>query len=319
MEKVAKKKKINIDQFFGTEFMNNDFVKPDMDFYTVPMLFPYNLYDKDTKLFINENSIGFLLEIDPIAGISDNDIDSVSSYISSLDEFFTMSVMNYASPDIDEDLELWQKNKSQNEKEIFSKLAEQRIKYQKQQKFKPLFDIPQIVGRDFKIILSLSITIDDFRKSKDVFLAAYFKKHDLDIKEEEFLEMSQKLSKYRTELKSVMTSLNSSARDLDNNDLINLMRLILSFDKKPNKANHNLINPINREITDGVKRMEVKDDHLIINNGDDKNGDFFARTLTVSDYREYWSQNCNDNLIGLFTKNKQICTPFINCYSFKVI
>ena len=288
MEKVAKKKKINIDQFFGTEFMNNDFVKPDMDFYTVPMLFPYNLYDKDTKLFINENSIGFLLEIDPIAGISDNDIDSVSSYISSLDEFFTMSVMNYASPDIDEDLELWQKNKSQNEKEIFSKLAEQRIKYQKQQKFKPLFDIPQIVGRDFKIILSLSITIDDFRKSKDVFLAAYFKKHDLDIKEEEFLEMSQKLSKYRTELKSVMTSLNSSARDLDNNDLINLMRLILSFDKKPNKANHNLINPINREITDGVKRMEVKDDHLIINNGDDKNGDFFARTLTVSDYREYW-------------------------------
>ena len=150
---------------------------------------------------------------------------------------------------------MWQKNKSQNEKEIFSKLAEQRIKYQKQQKFKPLFDIPQIVGRDFKIILSLSITIDDFRKSKDVFLAAYFKKHDLEIKEEEFLEISQKLIKYRTELKSVMTSLNSSARDLDNNDLINLMRLILSFDKKPNKANHNLINPINSEITDGAKRI----------------------------------------------------------------
>ena len=55
MEQVVKKKKINIDQFFGTQFMNNDFVKPDMDFYTVPILFPYNLYDKDTKLFINEN------------------------------------------------------------------------------------------------------------------------------------------------------------------------------------------------------------------------------------------------------------------------
>ena len=159
MEQVVKKKKINIDQFFGTQFMNNDFVKPDMDFYTVPLLFPYNLYDKDTKLFINENSIGFLLEIDPIAGINDNDIDSISSYISSLDEFFSMSVINYASPDIDEDLELWQKDKSQNEKEIFSKLAEQRVNYQKRQKLNPLFDIPQIVGRDFKIILSLSITI----------------------------------------------------------------------------------------------------------------------------------------------------------------
>jgi len=319
MEQVVKKKKINIDQFFGTQFMNNDFVKPDMDFYTVPLLFPYNLYDKDTKLFINENSIGFLLEIDPIAGINDNDIDSISSYISSLDEFFSMSVINYASPDIDEDLELWQKDKSQNEKEIFSKLAEQRVNYQKRQKLNPLFDIPQIVGRDFKIILSLSITIEDFKKSNKNILQKIIQKDDIDLSKDDFEEISQKLLKYRTELKSIITSLNSSARDLDNNDLINLMRLILSFDKKPNKANHNLINPINSEITDGAKRIEVKDDHLIINNGDDKNGDFFARTLTVSDYREYWSQNCNDNLIGLFTKNKQICTPFINCYSFKVI
>lgn len=319
MEKVAKKKKINIDQFFGTQFMNNNFVKPDMDFYTVPMLFPYNLYDKDAKLFINENSIGFLIEIESISGFDDKDVDSISSYISSLDEFFTMSVMNYASPDIDDDLESWQKNKSQNEKEIFSQLALERVNYQKQQKFKPLFDNPQIVGRDFRIILSLSITIEDFKKSENNFFQNISEKNKFNLTEEEFSKLSKKLSKYRTELKSIITSLNSSARDLDNNDLINLMRLILSFDKNPNKANHNFINPINREIVDGAKRIEVKDDHLIINNGDDKNGDFFVRTLTVSDYKKYWSQNYNDNLIGLFTKNKQICTPIINCYSFKII
>ncbi|MDB2550466.1 TraC family protein [Rickettsiales bacterium] len=316
---MINKEKININQFFGTEFMNNDFVKPNMDFYTVPLLFPYNLYDKDSGLFINENSVGFLLEIDSISGFDDEDIDSISSYISSLDEFFTMSVMNYASPDIDGDLDLWQKDKSQNEKEIFSQLASERVKYQKQQKFKPLFDIPQIVGRDFRIILSLSITIDDFRKSRKNFIQNIIEKDNLDFSQKEFLKIAKKLSKYRTELKSIITSLNSSARDMNSDNLIDLLRLILSFDKKSNKANHNLVNPINREITDGVKRIEVKDDHLIINNGDDKNGDFFARTLTVSDYREYWSQNCNDNLIGLFTKNKQICTPIINCYSFKVI
>ena len=65
---MINKEKININQFFGTEFMNNDFVKPNMDFYTVPLLFPYNLYDKDSGLFINENSVGFLLEIDSISG-----------------------------------------------------------------------------------------------------------------------------------------------------------------------------------------------------------------------------------------------------------
>lgn len=308
-------KKINIDKFFATDFLSCHYQKQRMDFYTISHLFPYNLYDSNSRIFINENSLGFLLEIEPISGFDESAIDRLSSCISSMEEFMTMSVMNYATPEIDGYLDDWIANKSQNKNIIFKSLASERVNYLKKQKFRPLFSNPEIVGRNFRIILSLSITLDDFRRSKNSLLS---KKKLLKLDQEEFEEIAEKLEKFRSELRSVIASINSSSRDLDSNDLINLLRSIFSFNKKYNKSNHDLINPINREISDDKKNIEVKEDYLLLNNGDE-DGDFFAKTISVTSYPQYWSQNNNDSLLGGFMDNVQICSPFINSYSFKVI
>ncbi len=313
------KKKLNFDQFFATDFLNHHHQRQRTDFYTVPYLFPYNLYDQESKLFINDNSVGFLLNISPVAGFDESAIDRLSSSISSMEEFMVMQVINYASPDIENDLSLWQQDKSKSSNKIFSELSKKRVEYLKKSKFNPLFNSPEIVNRDFRIFLSVSISLDDFRSSRKSLLERVNNKENLILEKKEFSEISEVLSKFRNELKSVINSVNSSASDMNSDDLIDLVRLILSFDKIPNKSNHNHINPINREIVDDQKKIEVKDDYLVINNGNNNEGDFYSRTISVSSHPSYWSQNMNELLMGSFTENLQISSPFINSYSLKVI
>ena len=294
--------KIGADKFFGTENLNYNSQKLRTDFYTIAHLFPYLNYDPRHKIFLNENSLSFLLEVSPIGGLEDSEIDSLSNLFSDLEEEITVQVIQYASPMIKPILDNWYKQRN-NKSEIFTALAKNRTEFLKHSNTQHLFSEP-FVNRDFRIFIAVSYPFNK-EANYDKLVAKYS-------------TLTSKLTDIRNSFESQIKSMGSSCLIMNADSLIELVSEILNYglnDKNITaKSKHNGINPISREIANGAQSIEVFDNYLLLNN------QIKAQTLTVKKYPAKWSQNMNNNLIGDFFKSsKKIGCPFIASYSFKIV
>lgn len=92
-------KKIN--QIFGGESLSQNDKQPKTDFNLIADLLPYRSFDESRQIFINDNSVGFVLEATPLIGATENVIDTLSGMFSdALPEGCTIQFINFASPKV---------------------------------------------------------------------------------------------------------------------------------------------------------------------------------------------------------------------------
>ena len=71
-------------------------------------LLPYRSFDSERKVFINDNSIGFILEGSPLVGANDGVVEAISGvFTDGIPEGCSVQFLNWASPKIGDIFDHW--------------------------------------------------------------------------------------------------------------------------------------------------------------------------------------------------------------------
>ena len=150
-----------ISKIFNDDDFITNYVKLDNNYLSIKDLIPTWLYDEENECFINDNSIGFVLEGNTIDGADEKTIKTITNLITDgIPEGSVVQVTNLASPKVQNIFELWE-NKRRGGKDIYKTLAQKRTKYFQKSNWNSLFSSPFVV-RDFRIIITVSIPIKSF-------------------------------------------------------------------------------------------------------------------------------------------------------------
>ena len=68
-----------INDHLGGKNFSQQNKKPQFNYEQIASLLPYQWFDEKSQIFVNQNSIGFILEGNPIVGANDGVIESLSS------------------------------------------------------------------------------------------------------------------------------------------------------------------------------------------------------------------------------------------------
>ena len=117
-------------------------------------LLPYEGYDPDTKLFLNQGSTGFVLRADPLVGASLKDQGQIADFFRQehhLPEGTSLQFLLIASSRIGPFFDHW---RSYKQGDVFVNLADRRIKYLEE---KAYHDPLGHLIRDFKVLISYTV------------------------------------------------------------------------------------------------------------------------------------------------------------------
>jgi hypothetical protein len=127
------------------------------DYLGINDLIPTILYDDHNECFINESSVGFVLECNTISGASQDTVKTITNLLSSeIPEGTVIQITNVASPKVDGIFSHY-KSKRSHSKEIYKTLAEKRTKHFANANWHSVFKTLPYIVREFKLIITVSI------------------------------------------------------------------------------------------------------------------------------------------------------------------
>lgn len=293
------------------------------EYHSISELLPYRVYDEVNKLYINKNSIGFILETAPLTGADKKTVNILTSMITNgVPKDCTVQFTNWASPKIDHIIDKWAKPREEAGG-VYKKLAQKRAEFLKRGAYKSLLPSSEFTVKDFRLFISASIPAKSGKKA------------------------IKQLTKFKDSLKSTLKSINmihhKQKVELEPEGLINFLDEILNpcfkADKvsdndkkfnnsiKNNRGNPNLnslsynpLNPIHTQIASPETQIEITPDGLNLSTGlNDSNNNITIRSYSVRNYPELWAQWENTDLIGSFMDDflRMEC-PFMTSFSFTV-
>ncbi|AMJ49816.1 TraC family protein [Cereibacter sphaeroides] len=89
-------------------------------------LLPYRLFDPESELFFNQNSTGFLIEVNPVVGADDVASNLQAVINSNAPNGATIQFLNWTSPDIDGQLVRWARHRLRGD-ELVMEMAQRRM------------------------------------------------------------------------------------------------------------------------------------------------------------------------------------------------
>ena len=251
-------------------------------------LLPYRTYDKQSQIFYNENSQGFMLEITPLQGANNKIINTLTSFFTDdIPKDCTIQVMNYSSPKIGHILQYWQDARKGTD---YEKIAKSRCDYYRQANWKSLFKGKNYLIRDYRVFVCISLP----SKYKD---AAY------------------KLGILREQLEEAFESIKQKTAVIAPDSFLSLMYELMypdrSVDGKQLKWNE--FDVLNNQLGNRGCVYQVEPEHIGIANGEDET---FVRSYNVEDFPDMWSQTQVTDLLGDSIEGGQIPCPFIKVFAF---
>jgi conjugal transfer ATP-binding protein TraC len=245
---------------------------------------PYRAYDEDSKLYYNENSGGFILEVSPLFSASESMINIMSSlFTEGVFEGCTVQIVNWASPKTQH---IFERYLNERKEGIYSKLASKRVEFYEKSSWQSLFQNPFLL-RDFRVFISVSIPYSLRKKDQLIALKDHLKTTldniglaSIDIEPERLLSV----------LEEWLLPANENSRPItqwDKNDLL-----------------HEHLNYPNRTIN-------ISSEGVTIDNAQDK---FEVRAYSVKSFPHYWAQWNSIDLIGdMYSDYARIPCPFLSC------
>lgn len=265
---------------------------------------PYEYYDEDNRLFFNDDSYGFMLEVTPATGLSADNIRVIAGILgSNVDPLTDMQFMLYASPDIYPQLNRWYKARASmaararreqgagaDEHAIYEELARRRVDYLSGGIWKSLLSDEALVVRDFRLFVTAQRPLPENGKPRDI-------------------EIEQ-LDRLRSGLSGTYKSVGLSSRDVDATGLINLMDTILN----PRKIRTDQLRwQEDVELRDQMMEPDtatyIGAHGLLFENGDERRD---VRCYAVREYPRSWAGWLGGDLIGdLMNNNRRLSCPFL--------
>jgi conjugal transfer ATP-binding protein TraC len=248
--------------------------------------------DPKTKIFYNQESLGFVIETAPLVGASSEMQKEVSNLFAlALPEESSLQVLLWADPHIGDQLDIYQAARA-GQSETLQHMAKRRADYFKtfayDSPFKPY------CMRNYRCFFSFS------------------KKRDSSIRADQ--ELCEKL---KNQVVTTLEMLGLPFKIWDASDLLSTTESILS--SKPTQVYAPVVqwNPLQSlasQLSSGNTNLQVEEDALYLNNRALK-----VRTYGVRSYPQHWSLHAMGELIGDLERDQaQIPCPFMIHYGVTI-
>lgn len=257
-------------------------------FHKICDLFPYNSFDDTHSLFINDESVGFVIETPPLVGSSEEMQKEISNlFLNILPEESGIQFMLWADPHIGDKCDIYQESR-QGHGELFEDMAKHRVDYLKSlvidSKLSPY------VLRNFRCIISFNVPAE---KATQLVL--------------------ERVHQIQTQVYSTLEMVGMTPKIWRPEDLINTLHGILHLDlQNTNSENYrwNELQRISDQLHDPASNIVVSRKGIQLNNGQVE-----ARVMKVVQYPYEWALHAMKLLIGDENRDlAKIPCPFILHY-----
>lgn len=257
-------------------------------FYKVCDLFPYDSYDERNQLFLNDDSVGFVIETLPLVGASDAMQKQISNLFQSvLPDESALQILLWSDPHIGYQCDRF-KNYRHGQSAMLCQIAERRAEYLKSLAFNSPFK-PYCL-RNFRCVVSFS------KKVKSV--------NDFEL---------ESIRQLLEQIQTTLEMLKLPVQIWTPHDLINTLHGILNL--KPDETSPWIRrwNPLQRlsdQLSCAESNLRVDDSLLAISDNQ-----VMVKTYSVQQYPDIWSLHAMGQLIGDEDSDQaQIPCPFLIHY-----
>lgn len=254
-------------------------------------LLPYRVFDELDKLYLNENSYGFVLEASPLSGASKELVDILSGmFTEGIPEGCTIQIINCASPRIKHIFDHWQEPRLATGG-IYKKLAEKRIEYYQKANWESLFKNPFLI-RDFRVFIAVSIPAKSSAMGKQV------------------------LQSLKEQLSVTLKNINVASKEILPNEFLCLLEELVnpSFSlERPNMV-WNKMDVLSEHLNNSERTLEIQPQGLTFAENSQEHE---IRCYSVRNFPEVWGQWQNQDLIGDFYSDySRLPCPFLTVFTF---
>ena len=300
-----------INDHLGGKNFSQQNKKPQFNYDKISSLLPYQWFDEESQIFVNQNSIGFILEGNPIVGANDGVIESLSSiFTDGILEGCSIQFINWSSPKIGDFFDAWQKYRDE-QGGVYKKLAEERIKYFSKANHLSIFDSSFYTLKNFRLIIAVSIP---FRQKNSSPIKNIFKN---DNNNEDLINLIRELCGFRDKLKTSLTTAGIDSIIYKPQELINFLDEIINFNLNAWKVKnpYDPLQNINQQIVDNENSLtHLKDNIVLYEDCADKK--ILVRSFSVKNFPTKWAQYQNRDLIGdYFQDLRRMEYPFLTFFS----
>lgn len=285
------------------------------DFSMIHDLLPYRSFDEIKQVFVNDNSVGFILEATPLIGANDEVIDTLSGMFNdAIPEGCTIQFINFASPKVGPIFDMWKKSRD-IQGGIYQKLAEKRVNHFKKANHQSLFNSSSFTLKNFRLIISVSLSVKKGAVGDIISRASnlVIKKGD----EVGINETINQISSFKEKFKTTLKTAGIISSEMNPENLINFLDEILNFDVLPHKKNlsYDKFQPINKQIINPENHLNVDKDQITIF-ADDELKKTHLRCFSVRNFPNQWAQwQCRDLIGDYFQDLRRMEYPFITSFS----
>jgi len=257
---------------------------------------PYRSFDPKHGLFINKQSIGFVLRVSHFSGISQQVKQALQNLIrNDIPAGCHLQVMNYASPKIGDILQKWQEGGITTG--ILARLAKYRTEFLSQGSWSNILgNRGSFVFRDFELYLCASL-------------------HGTDI------EARYTLEAFRHKLTAMLKNMGCYANALNDKDIGLLLKEIFNPSSDLHRAYLTHRHEDIRDYLAGNFKIEMHRDGVMIGE-ESVNGDveekFKYLLFEVIRYPDSWRLEESLDLVGQFENGLVIPCPFMLVHGFKL-
>lgn len=274
----------------------SDIASQKADLYTIERIskyLPYQMYDEEDGLYINDSSYGFMLEVTPLCGASKETVDILTGMITDgVPEGCAIQVINWASPKTGAILSSWLEAR-RNAPAIYNKIASKRVEYLKDANHKSLFSNPFLV-RDFRVYITASMSFGKGSRNKAALIAL------------------------KDQLKTTLQTSKMNSVEVLPDEFVTLVNEWINPNTSMNfsASKWNRLDPIKQHFCDPEQLIRVEPDALHFEKKENQD-DMEIRTYSVRSFPEIWAQWLNRDLIGDFNSDfLRIPCPFMTVFSF---
>lgn len=132
--------------------------------YSLASILPYEAYDKETGIFYNRDTVGFMLYSNPGTGLSPIELKTLNGFLNQSHKAdTTIQISIIADPNVEPILSRWAEAKGhatdKSLADIFETLANNRVDYMRDGKWNSLFTDQAFLLRNFHLVVSYTIPI----------------------------------------------------------------------------------------------------------------------------------------------------------------
>lgn len=256
-------------------------------------LFPYDSFIEKYELFINDSTIGFVIETQPLVGSDEKMQKEISTlFENDLPEGSSLQVMLWADPHIGDQCDRY-KNLRSDKSNTLQEIVSRRSEF-----FKDLaYESSCAPVRNFRCILSFACPFEAKTISNPVALEA--------------------ISRLKEQICTTLEMLRLYPRVWRPNDLLTTLRGMLFLDLNTTQVPHQKWNPhqrISEQISDPEIALHVSQNSLSL-----RENEVSICSYTVTGFPQEWSLYAMHTLIGDEERDQgQIPCPFILHYGIYV-